>query len=253
MNPKLRLAAPILIAAMLAACTAGGGPRVPRTQIDRALASAPYAAQPSLVVAREIAFARAAREEGQWTAFKAFATDDAVLHGRNGPVAAKPVLDTLDDPETAVQWSPRTVMMSCDGKLAVSQGRFLDPEGFVGTFVTVWEREKNEDEYRWAYDVGGRDDPQPEREEIAAEEIVVTAYDNIQGLVADCPRSGSAPTPPALDPAGGAARGVQLSSDGTLRWVWEHRPDGTKYVRADYYTSGAWETVIDQTLASSPE
>ena len=43
------------------------------------------------------------------------------------------------------------------------------------------------------------------------------------------------------------------TGDGTLRWVWEHRSDGTKYVRADYYTSGAWETVIDQTLASSPE
>lgn len=253
MNAILRTAAPIMLATALAACTMGPGPSAPRAQIDRALASAPYAAQPSLVVAREIEFSRAAREEGQWTAFMAFATDDAVLHGRNGPVAAKPVLNTLDDPEQAVQWSPRTVMMSCDGKLAVSQGRFLDPEGFVGTFVTVWTRENNEDAYHWAYDVGGRDDPQPEREDIDPDEIVVTAYDNIQGLVADCPRGGSAPTPPALDPAGDAARGVQLSGDGTLRWIWEHRSDGTKYARADYYTSGAWETVIDQTLTSPSE
>ena len=56
---------------------------------------------------QKIVCARAAREDGQWTAFKAFASDDAVLHGRNGPVAAKPVFDALDDPETAVQWSPR--------------------------------------------------------------------------------------------------------------------------------------------------
>lgn len=253
MRRALRLALPVTLATVLAGCTAGPSSQAQLTRVERALASAPYAAQPSLVVAREIAFARAAREEGQWTAFRAFATDDAVLHGRNGPVAAKPVLVTLDDPEKAVQWAPRTVMMSCDGKLAVSQGRFLDPEGFVGTFVTVWERANNADEYHWSYDVGGRDDPQPEAEEIGADEIVVTAYDNIQGLVADCPRDGSVPAPPALGPAGDAARGVEVSGDGTLRWIWEHRADGTKYVRADYYTSGAWETVIDQLLTSPPE
>lgn len=253
MTRVFRCAAIVTLAGLIAACAAGGGQRYSRTQIDRALASAPYTAQPSLVVAREVELARAARERGQWTAFRAFATDDAVLHGRNGPVAAKPVLGQIDDPETPVQWSPRTIAMSCDGKLAVSQGRFLDQEGFVGTFVTVWTRDRNDDDYEWAYDVGGRDDPQPVREEIDEDAIVVTAFETISGLVADCPRSGIAPAPPALDPAGEAARGGQLSSDGTLRWVWEHRADGIKYVRADYYTSGAWQTVIEESLTSPAE
>ena len=78
-------------ACALAACASGPGPRYNSSQIDRALSNATYAAQPSLVVAREIAFARAAREDGQWTAFAKFAADDAVLHGRNGPVPAKKV------------------------------------------------------------------------------------------------------------------------------------------------------------------
>ena len=177
-----------------------------------------------------------------------------MLHGRNGPVLARPVFSQLDNPETAAQWSPRTVMMSCDGRLAVSRGRFLDPEGMIGTYVTVWERDSFEDDYDWSYDVAALDDPQPVAEEAEESLIVVTASDDIQGLVADCPRGGSTPAPaPALDPAGDASRGVTLSRDGTLRWVWEHCPDGTKYVRADYYTSGAWETVIEEALVSSPE
>ena len=38
-----------------------------------------------------------------------------------------------------------------------------------------------------------------------------------------------------------------------MRWVWEQLPDGTKHVRADYYTSGAWETIVDKRLVSPPE
>tara|TARA_B100000678_G_scaffold80353_1_gene66708 strand:- start:375 stop:1133 length:759 start_codon:yes stop_codon:yes gene_type:complete len=239
-------------ACALAACASGPGPRYNSSQIDRALSNATYAAQPSLVVAREIAFARAAREDGQWTAFAKFAADDAVLHGRNGPVPAKSALAGLSDPAESVQWSPRTVMMSCDGKVAVSRGRYLYPQGNVGSYVTVWTRNGYEDDYHWIYDAGGDDVPQPTPVEPAENEIVATAYDYVQGLVADCPRGGeSAPPPPALPDAGDARREVHLSSDGTLRWMWEHHADGSKYFRADYLTSGAWEKIVEERFAPS--
>ena len=203
-------------------------------------------------MAREVAFARAAREDGQWTAFAEFAADDAVLHGRNGPVPAKPLLAGLSDPAEAIQWSPRTVMMSCDGRVAVSRGRYLDPEGNIGTFVTVWKRSGYDDDYRWVYDAGGDDVPQPTPEEPVENEIIATAYDYVQGLVADCPRGGeSVPRPPALPEAGDARREVHLSSDGTLRWMWEHHADGSKYFRADYLTSGAWEKIVEERFAAS--
>ena len=253
MSPAIRLVALGLATLAIAGCTMGGPPRTPRKVIDRALRDAPYAAQPSLIVAREIEFARAAREDGQWTASLAFATDDALLHGRDGPAPAKAVLGSLADPDEAVQWVPRVVMMSCDGMTAVSQGRYLDPEGNVGTFVTVWERANYTDDYKWSYDVGVDDDPQPPRKEAEEGVLVVTAYDTIQGLVADCPTGGEQVPPPEFvpSPVGGRA-GDQVSGDGTLRWRWEHRGDGTKHVRADYYTSGAWEKVIDQPLPASP-
>ena len=108
-----------------------------RERIERVLAGAPGQAQPSEIVAAEIAFARAARENGQWTAFREFLAPGALLHVRSGPIEADPWLAVQTDPPEAVQWGARSVWMSCDGALAVSQGRFREPDGTVGTFVTV--------------------------------------------------------------------------------------------------------------------
>ncbi|MDZ4274014.1 MAG: hypothetical protein U0995_06580, partial [Erythrobacter sp.] len=78
----------------LTACASGGQKPSDRTValINRALATAPGAAQPSTIVATEIAFSRAARERGQWTAFRMFAAPGALLHGENGPFAIEPWL-----------------------------------------------------------------------------------------------------------------------------------------------------------------
>ncbi|MBD58810.1 MAG: hypothetical protein CL808_01625 [Citromicrobium sp.] len=238
---------------ILAGCAGNSERRYPRTQIDRALSTAQYTAQPSLVVAREIEFARAAREDGQWTAFRAFATDDAVLHGRNGPVPARPVLATLEDPEKAVQWSPRTVMMSCDGRMAVSTGRFREPDGLVGDFVTVWERDGFDDEYEWSYDAGGLDDPQPAPEEVDEDAIVVTAYDAVQGLVADCPKAGETIPAPVRTVMPRTESKSFLSPDKTLLWEWFHFPDGRKAVRASYWKEGDWQLIVNRRLNASED
>jgi hypothetical protein len=252
----MRLLAGALILAMslaLAAC-AGGPPKPTKRQmamIDRALAGAPGAAQPSTIVAAELAFARAAKEQGQWTAFRQFAAPGALLHGPGGPFAIEPWLATQTDPPEAVQWKPRTVVMSCDGALAVSQGRYRDPDGKVGNFVTVWERQ-GDGEYRYVFDVGGDDVPQPPpRKELEAQpgDIVVTELDAIQGLVATCPRAGNPVLPPPAIPLGEDGKtDAKLSRDGTLRWRWEHRADGTRYIAADYFYQGRWVTAIEQSL-----
>ncbi|MDZ4274509.1 MAG: hypothetical protein U0995_00590, partial [Erythrobacter sp.] len=93
----MRRAAPILMlsvfALALAACAGGQQRRGPSPAvINRALATAPGGAQPSTIVATEIAFSRAARERGQWTAFRMFAAPGALLHGENGPFAIEPWL-----------------------------------------------------------------------------------------------------------------------------------------------------------------
>jgi len=239
----VKIVSTLVVIALLAACSTGPRP-MPRDRIDRALANAPGEAQPSKVVARELAFARAARQDGQWTAFRAFAAPGAVIHGQAGPFAADAWLAGQSDPDEAVQWGPRDVWMSCDGAMAVSQGRFIYPNGIVGTFVTVWQRQADE-EYLWIYDAGFADNPQPAaRAQLPPEqenEIVVSAFDPIRGKVADCVKRGEAvPVPPAPALTGGSS----LSSDGTLRWSWQQDSDGTRSFMAEYLNQGRWQTVF---------
>jgi hypothetical protein len=238
----------------LSACAGQRAPGPPPAVIKRALANAPGAAQPSTIVAAELAFARAARERGQWTAFRLFAAPGALLHGQNGPFAIEPWLATQIDPPKAVQWEPRAVVISCDGALAMSQGRFEDPDGTVGNFITVWERQPD-GEYRYIFDAGGPDVPQPPpRKPVEDGNIVVAALDAVKGMIASCPRGGAPlPPPPAIPVGEDGKTDARLSRDGTLRWRWEHRADGTRYAAAEYFYEGRWLTAIEQSLAPTAD
>jgi len=245
----------IAVAALAAVAACSSGPRGPSTQvINRVLQGAPGAAQPSTIVSTELAYARKAREEGLFTAGLEFAAPGALLHGRNGVVPFAELAGVLDNPEVPNQWAPRLVVQSCDGSLALSQGRYADPRGVVGNYVTVWVRQPD-NSFKWSYDVAGPDVPQPPpRREFEDGDIVVTAMDVVQGLIADCPRTGDLlPAPPPIPVGEEGAAGAQLSRDGTLRWHWEHREDGTKFVKADYYFEGQWVTAIEESLASPAE
>jgi hypothetical protein len=238
--------ASLVALSLLASCSAGP-PRMPLERIDRVLADAPGAAQPGKIVAREIEFSRAARENGQWTAFRAFMAPGALIHGQSGAIDADQWLATQADPPEAVQWAARSVWMSCDGRLAVSRGRFRDPDGRIGTFVTIWQQQADRS-YKWVYDSGALDDPQPDGQ--LADDgagIIVSADEIIQGYVADCPGSGgAAPDNWAnLRPAGTQSGGAQ-SPDGTLHWSWYHYPNGGRSIEARYLVDGQWETALDE-------
>jgi hypothetical protein len=240
----------MLGALALTACASPRPKGPPVAVINRVLAGAPGAAQPSTIVAVEIAFARAAREQGQWTAFRQFAAPGALLHGSNGPFPIEPWLATQTDPPQAVQWEPRAVVISCDGALAVTQGRSRTPDGKVGNFLTVWERQPS-GEYRYVFDAGGLDVPQPPpRPKVEDGNIVVTAIDAVLGMVASCPRGSAAiPPPPAIPVGEDGKTDARLSRDGTLRWRWEHRADGTRYAAAEYFYEGRWLTAFEQSVA----
>lgn len=244
----LKLVAPLAVLALASGC-ASGPPRTPDKVIDRALASAGTTglAQPSRIVAVELAFARAARERGQWTAFREYIAPGGVIHGRNGPFAASEWLASQSNPPSAVAWVPRSVWMSCDGTLAVSTGRSRDPEGLLGTFVTVWQRQQGGNEYRWIYDTGAVDDPQPPPEAAKAEgDIVVVGETRIAGHVADCGSTAAAAPPEQALPEG-AQSGGGSSPDGTLRWRWEQRIDGSRRFQAHFLESGVWKEALDWT------
>ncbi len=252
----LRVVTIVVLASLLSACASSSNSksRIER-YIDRALANAPGEAQPGKIVATEIGFAKMAREEGQWTAFRQFAAAGAQLHFPDGTTDAATWLAARPDPPAAAQWETRSVWMSCDGALAVSFGRYRDPQAQLGHYATVWLRQADES-YRFVYEGGALDDPQPapmpDQPAPLEDEIVVAGIDSIAGIVADCPAEDAPLTAaPVADTPAGVSTSTSQSRDGTLRWRWEHHGEGKYRVVASYWTYNGWQTPLDVTFPMS--
>ena len=98
-------------------------------------------ANPSAVVAEELAFARLAQEKGQWTAFRETATKDAVMFVPQ-MAYAQDFLKDKPNPAQAVKWQPHQVWSSCDGSVAVTRGAWQWPDGTSGWFTSTDVRQK---------------------------------------------------------------------------------------------------------------
>ncbi len=202
---------------------------------------------PSALIAAESAFARLAREKGQWTAFAATATDEAEMFVPQR-VVAKLWLKGRANPAQAVQWQPSMVWMSCDGSAGVTFGAYQAGGGYQagqapnssgGWFSTVWQRQRKKGDYKWLLDQGG---------DLASP---LAGADFITGKVADCPprprrdpltdappkpKRGDPPPPPrplagpipplAVVPGSDSKDG--RSVDGTLAWRSTVLPGGTR-------------------------
>lgn len=206
----------------LAACASPGDGRSNRTLRPTA--------NPSAVVATELAFARAAQEKGQWSAFRDYAADDAVMFVPQ-QVVARDWLKQQANPAQAVKWQPYAVWSSCDGSLAVSKGAWQRADGKVGYFTTVWQRQRN-GRYKWVLDQGDTlAQPLPEPEMIAAQ-------------VADCSRA----APPEIPPAAG--RTVGWSDDKTLQWTVQVKPDNSRSFAVKRWTGSGYEEVLRSDVAA---
>tara|TARA_R110002033_G_scaffold48042_6_gene94094 strand:+ start:83681 stop:84400 length:720 start_codon:yes stop_codon:yes gene_type:complete len=154
----MRIFAAMGIALLLAGCAAGGGRLNDRERYDRVMGSP--VANPSAIVQAELAFARLAQEEGQWTAFRETATDDAIMFTPD-LVNAQQWLKGKADPPQAVTWQPHHIYMSCDGSIAVSTGAWQNAKGDSGRFTTIWQqqdfgqrRPNKKTEWKWVFDDG---------------------------------------------------------------------------------------------------
>jgi hypothetical protein len=132
--------------------------------------------------------------------------------------------------------------MSCDGEFAVSQGRFQNATGDVGSYLTSWRRARDGD-YEWLHNAAALDDPQPPREASSAvsdpNAIVVEGLESIDGNVSDC----TAPTSPAPPVAENLAK--TISPDGTLSWRWGYS-GSTRVFRLYAFTDGEWSLVVNE-------
>lgn len=160
----------------------------------------PYA-DPGSVIATERAFARMAREKGTWTAFRAYATKDALFPPPPAWTNVQQSLKGTPDPAQPILWGPDAAWSSCDGSFAVTTGEAAFPSGRKGRFLTVWQRQEK-GEYRWVLDQGfdspgGAINP-----------------DTISGRTAEC-RKGPRPSRQVRR---GEAWGSASANDATLAW-----------------------------------
>ncbi|MFB0612217.1 hypothetical protein [Aurantiacibacter poecillastricola] len=241
--------------ATLAACTSAQATRE-RQQARAAtefLERQGSIADPGRVAAADFAFAKMAREDGLWTAFREYAADDAVMDAPTGYASASELLAGREDPAEPIQWAPTDVWSSCDGTLAVTLGRFLRPNGLVGDYVTVWELQ-SDNSYKWIYDTGTPDDPQPpapDEEDIPEGAIVVPGLSAITGRVADCPGDTGMPVPAAPVGAAGSDAGEAVAADGTLRADWSRNPGGSRTITVRWLRERAWETASELMIPAS--
>ena len=216
-------------ALLLAGCAQG-----PRLDSPRATFLG-AAAQPSAVIAAELAFARAARDKGTWTAFRETAAPDAVWPGPAWENVQTALKGTAD-PAEAIVWEPDMVWVSCDGSYALSTGPARYPNGRTSRFTTIWQRQ-DKGGFKWVLDQGfdlegGYDKP----EMIAAK-------------VAECP-AGRRPAPQQ------ARRGLAWQSgqsdDGTLTWETALGPDCSRELIVRARRGDGLEEVFRRT-SSAPQ
>lgn len=213
-------------------------------------------ANPSAVIAAELAFAQDAQARGQWTAFAAAAANDAVMFTPQ-MVWAQVWLKGRPNPPAALRWQPYEVWSSCDGSLVVSHGVWHGggPGGPSGWFTTLWRRE-GDGAYKWVLDHGDAGAP------TAAEPEMIAAH------VADCPprprrpegldegrgqkRPPKPPKPikvsqlPPLDPSHRAG----AAADGSLRWEVTVASDGARTLTVRWTRDGAEVPLLAETVAA---
>lgn len=240
-----KASAAFLIALMaLSACAQGPGPRRGERAPDGQRVLRGYdgskldrIANPSALVAEELAFAKAAREDGQWSAFREYADDDAVMF-QPGLVRAKDWLGGRADPPASVQWQPHRVIMSCDGRTGATTGAWQRPDGTTGYYTTIWRRPYTRNG-RWEWVLGHGDmlgDPLAEP-------------DFVRTQVAEC--RGGVPTVTG-NPAQTPSSIERRSEDRTIVWRASVAADQSRVITVDLWNGENYETVIEDRVASSP-
>lgn len=206
------------------------------------------AASPASLTAvdAERAFAARARQAGQWTAFREYAEPSAVMFDPQA-VWAHEWLKGRKDPPSAIRWWPTQSFVSCDGNLAVNVGGWRNPAGGVGTFTTVWVRQKNGG-WKWAVDGG-----EPLKRPLAQLRRPAVRKASCRNLRA-VPSAYRAETKPteliAGSPPSDAGQG--RSSDGTLVWEWRVAKSGARSFEAQLWNGRSYRTVLRQQVPAPP-
>ena len=192
-----------------------------------ALLLAAAAPAPMSAIDTERAFAADAQTSGQWTAFRKYAADDAVMFVPE-KVNAQAWLKDRADPPVSVFWWPGRSYVSCDGTVAVNTGPWVRGYGkAVGYFTTIWTRQAD-GSWKWIYDAG-------EPEKFARGE-----GGDISPFIASCKGK----------PSGVMQAKSQHSKDQSLAWLINLGPRGQRRLRVYQWNGARYQMVIEDKVAA---
>lgn len=204
------------------------------------------AAASMTAVDAERAFNRDAQRIGQWTAFKKYADETAVMFTPQA-VWAHEFLDGRKDPPKSVTWAPSDSWVSCDGRTAINRGPWKAPNGGKGYFTTVWVRESAG--WQWTYDGGDSlakpmawpKRPRVQRASCGGKEKIRAEYrEEVK------PTARIAGKPPA-------DAGQGRSADGTLIYEWRVAASGERRFEAKLWNGRDYRTILDQHIPAPKE
>lgn len=221
--------AAISFALMLVSCSSQQGPRRP--------GPAPFAQNPSVILALDIAQNLLAAETDAYAALRETAAENALIFVPE-PVPAKSWLKA-QPPLKNTSWQPHRVFMSCDGKTGVTTGAIKWGE-VHGYYTTVWQFFQKRDgtgEWRWLLSHGdGVETPR------AVPEFLQTKTASCDG----------APNIPLAAPEAGEQMMTGLSRDQSLRWTWRYRADKSRTLAVETWNGKAWEPAFtDKVVATA--
>lgn len=208
-------------------------------------------ADPSGVIAGEIALGQLSVAKGQWVALAKMGAKDAILF-TPAPVFAQQWLPRQKGAPLSIKWGTETVYMSCDGRAAVALGHYSQSDGKTGAYTTIWRRDPKAG-YRWALNL---------RQEGSAAAVDPDAGIEISAKVAFCKKRPPRPdatkdqapeeTRPVLDPRQSApASWDDRSEDGSLRWRWQAVANGTPALTVWMATDGGETQVVGAPMPAS--
>jgi ketosteroid isomerase-like protein len=196
------------------------------------------AAGPISAIDAERAFAADAQKLGQWTAFRKFAAEDAVMFVPQ-PTNAQQWLKGKKDPPVSVFWWPGRSYVSCDGTVAINTGPWVRAWGkAVGYFTTVWVKQPD-GSWKWVYDAG--------------DELKVARAEggDIKPVVAACAEPSELVVDGSTAPGNKAGRGQ--SPDGSIHWSWQAQPDGSREFTAYVWDGKTMAPVVTDKVAAPPK
>lgn len=184
-------------------------------------------AAPQTAVDAERAFNAAAQAKGQWTAFREYAAADAIMFVPQ-PVNAQEWLKDRKDPAKSVEWWPTESYVSCSGDMAVNHGGWKRPDGSVGYFSTVWERQAD-GSWKWGMDHG----------DIAVTALAKPASPKVVRASCD-----GKPTRVGVEPMPGRKIYLGQSRDNSLAFIAFVDTDGHRRFSAAVWTGTAHDVLV---------